>query len=181
MKLNPMASSSFATTLISILGSMEMIEDELAKLYGELSLKYEGLVGISLKLISEDSVKHRDVLRGIKDQLVKDLSESPAINVMLTYGDELRGKIGKVREVADAAKGGVIRDLARMLSELEGYESMMLNMYMYILEVYENASSKNLSSRDKARIETIKLIVRSIIDDERFHSDVIKALMGFSY
>jgi hypothetical protein len=71
-------------------------------------------------------------------------------------------------------------NLLLTLTELEEYESMALNMYRSMLEVYENLASRSLSSGDKARVETMKLIIMSIIDDEEFHGKLINSLISLT-
>jgi len=99
---------------------------------------------------------------------------------VIANGGELRGRLSRVREIARSISGNPPVNLLLMLTELEEYESMALNMYRSMLEVYENLASRSLGSGDKARVETMKLIIMSIIDDEEFHSKLINSLISLT-
>jgi len=172
--------SNLTTALTNIIKDLEEIEDELARLYGELSMRVTGLSKISFQLISRDSAKHRDALRGIENQLINDLKGSQDTERVIANGGELRDRLSRVREIAKSISGNPPVNLLLMLTELEEYESMALNMYRSMLEVYENLASRSLSSGDKARVETMKLIIMSIIDDEEFHGKLINSLISLT-
>ena len=177
-----MVTSDFNAALISMLRNLEEVEDELAELYGELSeLAVDELSKISLQLISRDSAKHRDILKGIEEMLLNDLKGSLSIEGTVAMNRELESKLSKIREYAVTVRGGVAKDLANRLMELEDYEAIALSMYEYILSSYESTSSRVLTSEERCRMEVIKSIIRSIIDDERFHKELVSRLSNLTH
>ena len=161
---------------------LENIEDKLAELYEELSgLATDELSRISLQLISRDSAKHRDILKGIEESLLNDLRNSLDIESIAMMNRELESRLSKIRERASMVRGGVGRDLANRLMELEDYEAIVLSMYEFMLNSYESASSRILSSGEKSRMEVVKSIIRSIIDDERFHKELVGRLSNLTH
>ncbi|WP_291998674.1 hypothetical protein [Caldivirga sp.] len=172
----------FNSALISMLRNLEEVEDELAELYSELSeLAADELSKISLQLISRDSAKHRDILKGIEETLLNDLKGSLSVEGVAAMNRELESKLGKIREYAATVRGGVTKDLANRLMELEDYETIALSMYEYMLSSYESASSRVLTSGERSRMEVIKSIIRSIIDDEKFHKELIGRLSNLTH
>ncbi|MGC8570170.1 hypothetical protein [Caldivirga sp.] len=177
-----MVTRDFNTALISMLKGLEEIEDKLAELYGELSESTsDELSRISLQLISRDSAKHRDILKGIEGSMLSDLKSSLSSDGIAAMNRELENRISKVREYAAIVKRGVAKDLANRLMELEEYESIALSMYEYVLSGYESASLRVLTSGERSRIEVIKSIIRSIIDDERFHKELVSKLVDLTH
>ncbi|ABW01259.1 hypothetical protein [Caldivirga maquilingensis] len=176
-----MVTRDFNAALISMLRNLEEVEDELAELYGELSeLATDELSRISLQLISRDSAKHRDILKGIEETLLSGLKGSLNVEGVVSMNRELEGRLSRIRECAAMVRGGVAKDLANRLMELEDYESIALSMYEYVLSSYES-SSRVLTSEEMSRMEVIKSIIRSIIDDERFHKELIGRLSNLTH
>ncbi|WP_291767640.1 hypothetical protein [Caldivirga sp. UBA161] len=177
-----MVTRDFNAALINMLRSLEEVEDELAGLYGELSeLASDELSKISLQLISRDSAKHRDILKSIEESLLNDLKGSLNIENTIAMNRELESRLSKIRERASMVRGGVGRDLANRLMELEDYEAIVLSMYEFMLNSYESASSRASSSGERFRMEVIKSIIRSIIDDERFHKELVGRLSNLTH
>ncbi len=117
-----MVTSNLTTALTNIIRDLEEIEDELARLYGELSMRVTGLSKISFQLISRDSAKHRDALRGIENQLINDLKGSQDTERVIANGGELRDRLSRVREIAKSISGNPPVNLLLTLTELEEYE-----------------------------------------------------------
>lgn len=161
--------SGFGGLMRNLIDLMIEVEEELSRIYGELSLNVdEPIVKAALRLISSDSTKHAVVLRLIREELVSGVERRGSGGF-----EGIRGKVAELEEALRRLRGMSPTTL-NILSELESYESTALNMFKYILDNYRLAigNSPSLSGE----LALIEVLIKGIIDDEELHRMLVEKM-----
>lgn len=164
-------------TLVNFINCLGVLEDDTARLYKNISMKVEPPILKSLLLsISEDSLKHFTLLRGVADSIMK-TSEKPR-NCEKNTGEIWR-LLAKLNKEVDSKKSFSDEELSEVSRKLAFLESIMGEEYYIFVQLKTlEIMVKEINQLYHIDLESLKSVFTHIINDEEHHREIIGTIQS---
>ena len=164
----------YRRSLGNLLNELISVEEELSDLYLRLGgIIDEPCAKLTFMVIGEDSTRHAEYLKLVKDSLVN----AGYVEGLETYSAGYM--VSRVREIKArilSSRGVSLKSMANALNDLEEAERMALNMYLLISKNYRLHSPS--PSANSCIINGALLVINGIINDEEKHESLLKNLIS---
>jgi rubrerythrin len=163
--------------IVEYISCLSVLEENTALLYSNLSDRVESpaLIKSLLLSISQDSLKHSTLLKGIADSISNPKGKTR----------DCAKKIGEVWSIVSRSLNEVTNeeigalDFSELLSRLNVLERSLAEEYYILVQMKTlQFMVKEINQLYEINLESVKRIFESIIRDEERHRDLLDTIQG---